>query len=68
MRLIKCHFTFETAWGSKEKTEFILSPTELSKEEILKLLKNTQPYTECGTRISNLLIIPQLTLSKPYVL
>lgn len=68
MRLIKCLFTYNTPWGSKQKTEFILSPTELSREEILKLLYNTQPYTGAGNRISDLVIIPQLTLSKPYVL
>ena len=67
-RVVKVIFIHNDGYSRKKCQEFIMTPIELSKEEIRKILYSTKPYSHYDSSVNILEIIPMIPLNKPYVL
>lgn len=67
MRVIKVYFDYDNGYVRERRQETIISPTDLSKEEVLETLKKVSPYNQYDTTLYNFVITPIIPLSKPYV-
>ena len=68
MRVVKVIFMYNNGYFRERCKEFIMTPVELSKEEIRKILYSTKPYNDNDGIIDIIEIIPMIPLNKPYVL
>ena len=66
--VVKVIFMHDDGCSHKKCQEFIMTPIELSKEEIKKILYSTKPYNDNDSIIDIIEIIPMIPLNKPYVL
>ena len=67
-RVVKVIFMHDNGYSRNKCQEFIMTPVELSKEEIRKILYSTKPYSNYDNTVDILEIIPMIPLHKPYVL
>ena len=67
-KVVKVIFIHDNGHFRKKCQEFIMTPVELSKEEIRKFLYSTKPYNDYNNTVDILEIIPMILLHKPYVL
>ena len=67
-RVVKIIFIHDDGYSREKCQEFIMTPIELSKEEIKKILYSTKPYNDNDSIIDIIEIIPMIPLNKPYVL
>ena len=67
-RVVKVIFIHDDGHSHKICQEFIMTPIELSKDDIRKILYSIKSYSHHNSSIDILEIIPMIPLNKPYVL